>query len=113
MKRKTWTRLSPEMAYLVVREYGRFGPFRVIERRDWGGGPIHGYAATRKKALWILDDLLTLELMDAREAEALEARAKAREARLVALGFELPSDEQRAQNIREITDHFCQGGFLP
>ena len=36
-----------------------------------------------------------------------------REARLVALGFELPSDEQRAQNIREITDHFCQGGFLP
>lgn len=32
-----------------------------------------------------------------------------REARLKAAGFELPSAEQRAQNVREITDHLLHG----
>lgn len=115
-RRKGW---SPEMAYLVVREHGYSGNFIVIERGDWRGGPILGYAATRKEALKIarvrlgeLDDRITLELMEAREAEAREKQREAREARLKAAGFELPSEEQRAQNVREITDHFCKGGSI-
>lgn len=112
-RRKDW---SPEMAYIVVREHGYSGNFIVCARGDWRGGPIHGYAATRKEALKIarerlgeLDDRITLELMEAREAEAREKQREAREARLVALGYELPTAEQRAQNLREITDHLLHG----
>lgn len=42
----------------------------------------------------------------------LRAVVDEREAGLKASGFELPSAEQRAQNVREITDHFCKGGSV-
>jgi hypothetical protein len=140
-------------------EHGWSGNYVVRERREWGGGPIHGHAATRREALRLAreltgerDDRESLARMEANERHAEAARLatlwiarptqgyaiwstdgpvwiedlgeeegfcqrwtpiptaeESREARLVALGYELPSAEQRAQNVREITDHLLHG----
>lgn len=54
-----------------------------------------------------------LEYQTARRVAELEAeRVAESNAALEARGFDPVSAEQRAQNVREITDHFCKGGSI-
>jgi len=80
--------------YAVSEEYATLAEADAARER-------HGFAEA--------GNLSSSEIRGALADMRLDAAREAREARLVALGYELPSEEQRAQNVREITDHLLHG----
>lgn len=91
--------------YAVSEEYATLGEAEAARKRN-------GFTKDGNRTAGDVRALIADLDFRAAVAESEAERIAESNAALEARGFDPVSSEQRAQNVREITDHFCKGGSI-